>query len=448
MSTNKGNIEEISPAWSLVKKVAFRVAFIYFFLLAVPLDWKYWRQLFSLDWTHFQSLFVVTAYSPQFIPAAKWGIASYANWALILLLAIPGAGLWSYLDRKRKHYNGLYYWLRVILRYRLAVGIAGYGVLMLFGLLFPSPTQSDLATNYGEFLPWKIYYLSLGAAKAHYQQTLGAIELVAAALLLYRRTAVVGAGLITAALLNVVLASFAYQLGDHVYASSLLLIAFFLFAHDLPKLYALLVRERLAKADTFELVFATPQIRTARVLLKVATVVFIAVYAAGAHAGNHGRELLFPSAPGLSNASGYYNVKDFEVNGQPLAYSLQDPVRWQNVVFEQWNTLSVRVNRPVAINLETPFANFQHAGQYDYESSGNGGRHFYSYKIDKTNGTIDLTGKNDPGEHLTFHYANLADGDLLLTGSDKTGNALRIVLNKIDKKYLLLEGRRKPLTIY
>jgi hypothetical protein len=75
---------------------------------------------------------------------------------------------------------------------------------------------------------------------------------VAGVLLLWRRTVVVGAGVAAALLINIVLVNLAYQIGDHVYASSLLLIAVFLLAHDLPRLYNLVVRERLAVADSFE----------------------------------------------------------------------------------------------------------------------------------------------------------------------------------------------------
>lgn len=47
---------------------------------------------------------------------------------------------------------------------------------------------------------------------------------------------------------------------------------------------------------------------------------------------------------GLPNTEGLYNVSEFRVNGQTLPYSLTDTVRWQDVVFEKWATISIRSN--------------------------------------------------------------------------------------------------------
>jgi hypothetical protein len=446
MTNTKRN--DSSSAWGTSRKVLFRIAFVFFAFLVLPLDWKYWRQLFSLHLSHYQDLFQLTAYSPQFISTPKWGIASYANWGLILIAALLGGLTWGFLDRKREEYDDLYYWLRVALRYRLAIGMIGYGMLMLAHLLFASPTLSDLNTNYGDFLPWKIYYLTMGAASAHYEQALGFIEIVGGILLLWRSTAVIGAALSAALLTNVVLASFAYQLGNHVYASSLMLIALFVVAHDLPRLFDLLFLERLAKADTYEPVFAAKRLRTSRVLLKSLVFLFIAVYGASAFASYRESNSPFPGTAGLKDAEGLYNVKEFSINGNELPYSIVDSVRWQNVVFEKWNTLSVHVNRQVTIDVAAPSIVYQPDEQRDYELAGNSGRNFYSYTADTANGKIYLRGKNDKNESLSFDYKYLDGGDILLTGNDQAGNVLRIVLEKVDKKYLLLVGRRHPISLY
>ena len=47
----------------------------------------------------------------------------------------------------------------------------------------------------------------------------------------------------------------------------------------------------------------------------------------------------FPSTRGLTDAAGIYNVTQFRINKDTLAYSKTDPVRWQDVVFEKWATL-------------------------------------------------------------------------------------------------------------
>jgi hypothetical protein len=58
----------------------------------------------------------------------------------------------------------------------------------------------------------------------------------------------------------------------------------------------------------------------------------------------------FPATKGLPNISGIYNVASFHFKQGHLAYSPNDPVRWKDVVFEKWNTVSIRSNRPVIID--------------------------------------------------------------------------------------------------
>lgn len=176
--------------------------------------------------------------------------------------------------------------------------------------------------------------------------------------------------------------------------------------------------------------------------------IFLAVYGIETGASYRRRQWPYSEAAAIQGVAGYYNVKEFSVNGNALPYSLTDPVRWQNVVFERWNTISIRINRPLTIDVANPKIAFQTDDKRDYEQAGNGGRHFYSYAADPSKGTIHLQGKNDPNEKFAFVFKRINDGSLLLTGNDEKGNALHIVLEKVDKKYLLQQGRRKPVTLY
>jgi hypothetical protein len=54
-----------------------------------------------------------------------------------------------------------------------------------------------------------------------------------------------------------------------------------------------------------------------------------------------------PSAPGVKALRGYYNVTDFKINNQSIPFSPLDSVRWQNVFFEKWSTLSFKINMPI-----------------------------------------------------------------------------------------------------
>jgi hypothetical protein len=443
------------PAWKGYERLAFRVAFIYFILQALPLDWKYFRYLFSVNWTdlHFQDLFGLTTYMPQFFSAgdiSKWGIASYANWGIVLIIAIIGAAIWSYADRKRQEYNTLYYLLRVLLRYRLAIGIIGYGVIKLFPVEMPSPSLSDLHNNYGDLLPWKAYALTTAVANAHYESTLGLIEITGGILLLYRKTVTIGAGIITALLINVVIVNFAYEIGEHVYSAYLLVIALFLLLYDTPRLYNLLVKHRLALANRFKPVFFESNLKKLRALFRAAFILFIVLYGYKTYAGYHHDHYPYPKTTGLKDAYGYYNVKEFRLNNQVLPYSLTDSLRWQDLVFEKWNTLSIKSTRYVSLDPPGSAIEAEKDIDRDYESTGIGRRHYYNYLADTLKHILYLQDKNKyhREEKLVLEYSRPDQSTLILSGKNEKQDSVYVVLEKINKKYLLIEGRRKPIKIY
>lgn len=435
--------------WNKTKLVLFRVVFIFLLLLTIPLDWDYYKSIFSISLLHlhFQDLFRLTNYVPRLLHLSDWGIASYAGWGIALLTSFIGAIIWDVLEkRKAQNYEKLYYWLRVILRFRLAIGLIGYGVIKLFPVQIPSLSLSDLHTAYGDFLPWKIYYLSTGVATAGYEPTLGAIEILSGLLLFYRRTTIIGASIAFSVLVNIVLANFAYQLGEHIYSLYLLIVSAFLIAYDIPRLYNLLIKEKLAIADHFTPVFTYKNAGRIRYAVKILLLLFVVFYTSLTYAGYKKSKWPYPDTPGLVNAYGVYNVKEFKINHKDLPYSATDTTRWQDVVFEKWNVLSIRINKHIPIDLTSPIISYQPDSLRDYESQGNGGRIFYRYSVKDS--SVRLTNKNTPSDKAVFSISRPNKSTLILRGTNSHNDSLYVVLDKLDKKYLLDKGRRKPVTIY
>lgn len=100
--------------WSESEKIVFRFFFLYFFIQAVPLDWKYYRNLFSINWLHlhFGDLFQLSRYTPQFFShnqvPGTWGLGTFADWGVVAAIALVGAAIWSVRDKNRSAYNELY----------------------------------------------------------------------------------------------------------------------------------------------------------------------------------------------------------------------------------------------------------------------------------------------------------------------------------------------------
>ena len=168
------------------------------------------------------------------------------------------------------------------------------------------------------------------------------------------------------------------------------------------------------------------------------------VYGVTAYAAYKHAPYQYPLQPGLSAAAGIYNVSSFQLNGEDLPYSLTDSSGWKDVVFEKWATLSVRSNRTFTPDLSNTEEIYEHDAERNFESAGNAGRQFYSYVNDSAKQVLYLQNKNLHYQYdrLILHYER-PDSNTIILYND----SLHVVLNKLDKKYPLIIGRRKPLKL-
>lgn len=441
-----------SPVWRSYEKAIFRVIFIYFFIQAVPLDWKFYRELFSVNWAqlYYGDIFNLAHYAPRFFSGSQ----TFANWAIVLGIAVAGAVLWTYFDRNRQTgYNKLYYWIRVIVRYRLAIGILVYGFIKVFPLQAPYPSISNLNTDYGDFNRWKIFSLSLGIVPS-YEFFLGLVEVTLGILLLFRKTASIAAFIFLIFAGNVFISNIAYEGGEYIYSLYLITLAFFILAFDLRRIINLLILQKPTAPNRFKPIFTLPWQKYGRLTLKTAVIfVFVILYGFRTRSGYIHDPYQYPQEPGLPGFAGLYNVSEFKLNQQSIPYSLTDPRRWQDVVFEKWNTISIRSNRPVILDSTNTDRISRNDADRSYELQGSGSRHYYSYEVDSVNQTLLLRNrnKNYPGETLQLQYGQTGDGQLTLAGIDHNKDSVYAVLGRIDKKYLLREaakhGRRRGLKL-
>ncbi|WP_214073002.1 DoxX family protein [Mucilaginibacter sp. dw_454] len=430
--------------WSDGEKNIFRFVFLFFVIQALPLSIDLFKFLFGPNFLSYGYIFNLTRLSPKFIP----GTDSFINWIIVLALALIGAFAWNRSKYKEQDYDKLYYWLRTIVRYRLAIGVIGYGFLKFFPLQSPFPSISNLNTAYGDFNDWKIFSMSLGIVPG-YEAFLGGVEILAGLLLLFRKTATFGAMLILVFTGNVFISNLAYEGGEYVYSFYLISFATLVLWFDALRVYSLVSLEKPTEPNPYKPVFVGTQ-RTVRLGLKTLIIFFfVFLYGAKTYSGYHHDPYQFPKGKGLAKAAGIYNVSEFRINGKVLPYSATDAVRWRDVVFEKWATLSVRSNRPVLLDS----TNYEQISQKDqdrnYELLGSAGRHYYSYVTDTIGQTLLLTNKNPHyrKEQISLNYIRPDSATIILSGLDQNRDSLYVVLNKVDKKYPINLGRRKVLKL-
>ena len=453
----KSQIDSVDPVsgWTNVEKIAFRFFFIYFIIQAVPLDWHFYSDLFTINWgpLYYRDLFNLARYAPHFFGPDD----TFINWAVVALIALVGTIVWTVRDKNQTGYPSLNYWLRVVLRYRLAIGVIAYGFLKLFPIQAPLPSISNLNTAYGDFTAWKLFSLSLGIVPS-YESFLGLVEILGGLLLLNRRTTTIGTLIIIPFLGNIFVSNLAYEGGEAIYSLLLTSFALFLFAFDAIRLFRLVSLEKPTIPNRFRLVLTEPWQQYGRLALKSAFIVFTIflygykTYAAYRTGGYHFPQGTRTGEPVLTGAAGLYDVQEFTLAGQTIPYSKTDSKRWQDVVFENWNTISIKSNRPV--RLETTNVEQINADDTNrrYELSGSAGRHYYSYQLDSTQHVLTLKNRNpaEP-ETLTLHYNRPKNRQIILSGLNETRDSVYVVLQKLDKKYLLNEaakaGRRGTLKL-
>ncbi len=434
--------------WTSLEKIAFRFFFAFFILLIIPLDPKFFSSIFSQEGgaDFFFTLFAWFNYAPTFISGA--GSIQIVDFVFVAILAVIATIVWSFSQKETSNYKNLYQLLRVILRYKLAGIFFVYAFIKIFPMQIPYPTLSQLNTPYGDFTPAKIFELTVGVAKANYQVTIGLIELGAALLLLFRRTATLGAIAAVGVQLNIVLAAYAYHTGDQIYTTYLFATALFLMVYDLPRMYQLLI-EKSVKPNTGKLVLSGNLQIKSRLVLKSLFAVIILSYAVAAYSKYEIDSYGIPNSAALKGAHGFYNVEEFKINETVIPYSLTNKERWNNVVFEQWGTLSIA--QAVDFPIDSVWAGVKNVKAVDrtFESSGTSGRKYFAYSVDEEKKELLLKNKHQQNrdEQFVLSYERPDEQTIILIGTNHLGNRIHAVLKKIDKKYLLLEGRRKPIAL-
>jgi len=474
--------------WSNTQKIAFRIAFLYMLFLCIPTYPSFYTRLFELEFSKityhdFQS--IVAFWPPQIVliesEEGVFGILNYINLILVFAGALIGGLIWTLVDKKSTQYTQLYYWIRVLARYRLAYGMVGWGLKKAFPMQMVYPTEGMLNTPFIDFAEKKLYWSHVGIS-FEYTVFLGFAEILPGLLLLHRKTAVLGAALAAVVTFNICIANHAYDAGVAVPAAYFAIIGIFVAWYDLPKIWNLIVNEKdILQPYHYNPVFRE---RWQKYLVNgtkwTFNILFVPV-AAGlwAYGFFNGNNYNIPSSPGLAQTKGLYNVTEFKLNGEELPYDPADSIRWQDALFEGWSSLAYRTNRgaiadrmigysPLRVknnrnNTRLNQVNTQDSdrlakqkknrdlGVTRWEVGGmSGERRYFFYTADTTKQVLYLQNKNKnhADETQVLRYSRPSNSRIILNGRNEFNDSIYVVLDKLDKKYPLVEGRQTDITAF
>jgi len=437
------DVQPQQPAWPLWKKIALRFFVVYFFFQVDPVGFLF-SYLDNIKWVGNVTQYVTQYYSqfqdwmvnfsnshffhvrPVLVPPNGSGDTSYGwtNLWMILTLAFIGCIVWSVIDRKRRSYNTLNYWLCLGVRYFVAIIAFSYGIIKLFALQMPFPNMHQLATPLGDFLPMRLSWMFIGYSTP-YQMFSGIMEVIAGALLLYRRTATMGALFALAVFVNVMMLNLTYDIPVKIFSMQLVFCCMFLVAEDINRILCFFVLNKpVAACSVYNYSYNKKWQRVVRILAKLA-IVYFAVIAPFKQSYDRYEEALEPTKK-QPVSNGVYDVTVYTVNNNPQPLLLSDTLRWRDVIFQD-GLGSIKT-------ADTAFRQRYKRG-------------YFSYGLDSA--TNQLTFKNPLTNNLISSFTfDMPDSTTIHLHGKQHGDSLFVELKRVKRNFQLAERQFHWLSEY
>jgi len=438
--TNNSNQSLTASGWTFGQKILFRFFFIYFVLLMVqwyfsfiPFSYyvtQYYEQL--INWAvHFANEKFFHVRKALVYPAGSgdtsWGWAQ--QW-LYLCLAFFGCIIWSLIDSKRNNYVRLNYWLCLFVRYYIAMVAFSYGIFKLFALQMPFPNQSQLATPLGDFLPMRLCWMFMGYSKT-YQIFTGFMEAIVGILLLYRKTATLGAFLSAFVFTNVVMLNLSYDIPVKIFSINMVNASLYLLFNEYERILCFFVLNKQANTcSIYHFTYSKKWMRITRIILKIAFVVLVIAIPLHDSWQEYNSIVNMPESKPIK--SGIYDVAAYVVNKDTLAPLLIDSLRWQDAIFEKDGTGSIKTS-------DTSFRQRYKRGYFSYETDT--AKHIINFKKWQTDSALYS------GIILSMRY-QLPDSNTIQLWGKQKNDSLYVLLRKSNRHFQLAEKQFHFLSEY
>jgi hypothetical protein len=385
--------EARTAGWGPAKRILFRFGFSYFGLYLLPtflslvafipraevvVGWysNLWGAL--VPWVA-KRVFHLSA--PLHVTGSGDSMYSWMEAGCLLGIALIATSVWTLLARRQTEYTRWYEWLKVYVRFGLATIMIEYGGLKILPSQFPAPSVDRLLQPFGDASPMGLLWTFMGASAA-YTSFAGLTEWLGGVLLIFRRTALLGALVCIGALTNVVMLNYCYDVPVKLFSSHLLAMAIFLVAPSLRRLADIFVLNRP--------VAAAPEPRLVqRRWLRIAALTFQWLFAIGfsIYMVNSAREILAQYYAGNAPLRGIWSVDQLQVDGKAGVATFP----WQRVIFDYPGTLAVQL--------------------------ADGSRQRYALAPDTAKKTLALTRRGDPAWKAALAYQQPTPDHLLLEGA-------------------------------
>jgi hypothetical protein len=417
-------LTDLNVSWTLIQKLFFRF-FFFFFLLYIFFNpngvfpytafFEMYIPLFHLliPWIgrHFLHLsYEITV----FTNGSGDTTYDYVVVLFILFLSTLGCLVWTILDRHRKSYNLLYYWLTVAVRYYLAGTILSYGFVKVFKLQFPYPNPYRLLEPYGNSSPMGLAWTFMGYSQG-YNFFTGFSEIMSGLLLFFRRTTPAGAFLSLLVAGHIMALNYFFDIPVKLLSSAMVIMSLFLLSGNIRRLVGLF----FFNESTVLIIIRPPRnnkkglrysMRICKFLL-IAFVLFTHIFNSTVSLGKYG-----DSAP-KTPLYGIYNTETFVRNRDTIAPLETDTLRWKQLIVGGYKGFAYASIKMTNDSLEN-----------------------YAFHLDTIQQTIILFSYADTNRKFLFRYRFPAKDMMVLKG-DWKDDSVEIRMKKYDLDSFLLVKR-------
>ena len=420
-------LQQVLPTqhWSTPARVAFRFCFVYLGLFCVAT--QILGALFPIpkvdvpDVSTLWPLRQITLWTAahvfritQPLAYAETGSGDRTfDWILVfclLVIAAVATVIWSALDRNRENYITLHKWFRLCVRFALVGQMLSYGMDKFVPLQMPYPYLTRLVEPFRDFSPMGVLWASIGASPA-YEMFAGSAEMLAGILLIFPRTAMLGALVCAADMTQVFMLNMTYDVPVKLLSFHLFLMALFLIAPEFRRLLDFLFTHRAVAPSTQPQLCRT---RRANQIALGAQIIFgiwllgISAYSARVdwQTFGGGRE--------QSALYGIWNVDVLSIDDQLRSPLLTDYDRWHRAVFDFPDRMSFQ-------RMDDSFAR-------------------YGAAINTKDKTLSLSKDSDKNWKGNFTFQRVAPDRLTLDGS-MDSHKIHMELQLADRSKFMLVSR-------
>lgn len=341
--------KKVTKHWSFMQKLGFRFSFIFFSLFVVPFPLyyipytnyvlKYYYQFWRfVNHNITSSILGISEKLSTAFTGSGDSLYQWVNIFTFIIIAFGGTLVWSLLDRKRPSYRVLSKWFFLFLSYYLVMYMMTYGVLKVFYLQFRFPNMEKLFQTYGHSSPMRLMWTFMGASKT-YTVFAGVSEVVAAVLLIFRKTRLLGGVVTFGVMLNVFLMNMSYDIPVKLFSLQLMMMGLFIALVDYQRLLNLFVFDKnTIPASVHQPIFK--KVRSQRILFffQLILVSYMSYITINSRLKAQKRSGSLRPKPALY---GIYNVDKFVKNNQIVPPLLTDTVRWNRLLIDYPKRVSV-----------------------------------------------------------------------------------------------------------